>query len=174
MGVEGMFLMISKWRPLLQEKHNETAPRISPDGQWLAYASDESGRLEVYVRPFPDVDSGGKWQVSTSGGDSPLWSPTGHELFYRNGDAVMVVPVETDQLFIPGKPKILFQGTYYSSASGNPQMWDISPDGKRFLMMKPAVAADEKSTEESPAGIPRQINIVLNWQEELKQRVPVK
>ena len=71
-----------KWKPLLQEKYHETQPQISPDGRWMAYVSDESGKSEVYVRPFPDVDKG-KWQVSTSGGDSPLWSPDGRELFYR-------------------------------------------------------------------------------------------
>jgi serine/threonine protein kinase len=159
---------------LLQEKYLEAQPRISPDGRWMAYISDESGQNEVYVRPFPEVESGGRWQVSTNGGDSPLWSPDGRELFYRNGDAVMVVSVKTEPTFSLETPTTLFSGTYVSSEVGatwnefNP--WDIHPDGKRFLMIKPLQATDEASTE----GIPRKINIVLNWLEELKERVPVK
>jgi Tol biopolymer transport system component len=97
-----------------------------------------------------------------NGGDSPpLWSPDGRELFYRNGDSVMVVAVHTEPTFKPGKAESLFQGKYASS-------WDINPDGKRFIMMK------EVESNTSEAGGPRKINIVLNWFEELKQRVPVK
>ena len=77
-------------KPLLNEKHTETVPQVSPDGRWMAYTSDETGQNEIYVRPFPEVNEG-KWQVSTGGGDSPLWSPDGRELFYRSGDTVMVV-----------------------------------------------------------------------------------
>jgi serine/threonine-protein kinase len=142
-------------KTLLQEKHLEYYPKISPDGRWMAYQSDESGKFEVYVRPFPDVNKG-KWKVSTSGGNAPLWSSDSRELFYRSGDATMAVRVETDPEFKPGKPIVLFRGTYSD-------YWDISPDGKRFLMMK-------KITAEAP----RKINIVVNWFEELKQRVPVK
>ncbi len=158
-----------KWKPLLKEKHYESQPRISPDGRWIAYMSNESGQNEVYVRPFPEIDKG-KCQVSTSGGDSPLWSPGGRELFYRNGDAVLAVPFKTESVFSAGTPITLFRGTYASFRAvltqGDFNSWDISPDGKRFLMMK------ESGT--SAAGGPRRINIVLNWFEELKQRVPVK
>jgi serine/threonine protein kinase len=161
-----------KWRPLLQAKYNEAQPQISPDGRWMAYTSNESGQYEVYVRPFPDVEKG-KWQVSTSGGDSPLWSRDCRELLYRSGDAVMAVSVKTEPDFSLETPKILFQGTYVSSdisSSYDLVTWDISLDGKRFLMMKPM-----KSTEKAPeAEVPRRINIVLNWFEELKQRVPTK
>ncbi len=157
-------------KPLLHEKYIEAEPQISPDGRWMAYTSNESGKFEVYVRPFPAVDSGGRWQVSTSGGDSSLWSRDGRELFYRNGDVVMAVPVKTSPSFSLETPKTLFNGTYVSSNINlrglelNP--WDISPDGKRFLMMKEAGATA------SGAGDPRRINIVLNWLEELKGRVP--
>ena len=102
-----------KWKLLLRERYNEFQPQISPDGRWMAYTSDESGKYEVYVRPFPEVDKG-RWQVSTSGGDSPLWSPDGRELFYRNGDAVMAVSVKTDPTFSLETPKTLFRGTYVS------------------------------------------------------------
>ena len=82
-------------KQLLHEDYDEDYPLISPDGRWMAYQSNESGRYEVYVRPFPDVDRGGKWQISAEGGDSPLWSPDGSELFYRSGESFMAVGVET-------------------------------------------------------------------------------
>jgi hypothetical protein len=120
------------------------------------------------VRPFPEVE-GGRWQISTSSGANPLWSRDGRELFYRSGNAVMAVSVKTDRSFSPETPRVLFQGTYASpnSAMGTP--WDISPDGKRFLMIR-----EESTAEASSAGAPRRINIVVNWLEELKQRVPAK
>jgi serine/threonine protein kinase len=156
-------------KTLLQhEKFVQVQPKISPDGRWMAYTSTESGSEEVYVRPFPEVDKG-RWQVSTSGGSSPLWSPNGRELFYLgNENSVMTTAVETAPTFSLGTPKILFRHTNVgpSTTSGTP--WDISPDGKRFLMMK----APGSSASAAPG--PRRINIVLNWFEELKQRVPVK
>ena len=161
---------------LLEEKHAEAEPQISPDGRWIAYSSNESGKFEIYVRSFPDVDSGGRWQVSTNGGNSPLWSPDGHELFYRNNDASMVVPVETEPTFSPGNPETLYQGVYYSV--NMPTLiimtpWDIHPDGDRFLMIKPSEAAEGEPSEATTADAPRKIIIVTNWVEELKDRVPV-
>jgi hypothetical protein len=133
----------------------------------MAYTSNESGQYEVYVRPFPEVEKE-KWKVSTSGGDSPLWSPEGRELFYRNGDAVLTVPVKTDPGFSYETPKQLFQKTCVSAEMSVSALeihpWDIMPDGKRFLMMKESDAAT--------TDLPRRINIVLNWFEELKQRIP--
>jgi serine/threonine protein kinase len=159
-----------KHKPLLAEKYAEINPEVSPNGRWMAYTSNESGQYEIYVRPFPEVDKG-RWQVSTSGGHSPLWSRDGRELFYRNGDAVIAVSVKTEPTFSLQTPKILFRGSYFPPGSTigmiRSHIWDISPDGKRFLMMKlPGTAPGE--------GGPRRINIVLNWFEELKQRVPVK
>jgi dipeptidyl aminopeptidase/acylaminoacyl peptidase len=159
--------------PLLQEEVKEGNPQVSPDGQWLAYMSDESGQSEIYVRPFPDVSSG-KWKISTSGGMEPRWSPDGRELFYRalSGNAMMAVDIETDPIFRAGLPKELFRGAYYFSYGHN---WDIHPDGKRFLMIKPPEAtADESSSEESAAEEPSKIIIVLSWFEELKERVPME
>jgi serine/threonine-protein kinase len=159
-------------KPLLQSKYYEQHPVISPNGQWLAYASDETGRNEVYVRPFPDVNKGGGGVVSTNGGYGPLWSPTGRELFYRDGDSVMAVEVETEPAFRTVRDaKEIFRGTYFSietMGSAKSGMWDISPDGKRFLMIK------ETESSASTAGSPRKINIVVNWIEELKKKVPVK
>jgi serine/threonine-protein kinase len=161
-----------KFKSLLIEKYREAQPQISPDGRWMAYTSDESGQNQIYVRPFPEVNSE-RWQISTNGGDSPLWSRDGRELLYRNGDAVMAVSVKTASTFSIATPKILFRGTYVSNVfrDGNFDLatWDVSPDGKRFLMMKEVV-----STAKPAAEVPRRINIVVNWFEELKQRVPVK
>ncbi len=153
---------------LLQEQYTEMQPKISPDGRWMAYASYESGgRAEIYVRPFPEVE-GGRWQVSSNGGETPLWSPNGREIFYRKDDAVMAASVETEGSFKSGKPEFLFRGPYVVLGANEGHPWDISADGKRFLMMKGAGSAS------STTGGPRKINIVLNWFEELKQRVPSK
>ena len=162
-----------KRKPLLQEKYIELQPKISPDGKWLAYGSDESGSYEIYVRPFPDVNKG-RWQVSTNGGDSPLWSPDGRELFYRNGDFVVAVSVETEPAFKCGKPMSLFQGKYQPLSLQDAHPWDISPDGSRFLMMKSSASAGAAPAVPAASGPRPKINIVLNWTEELKQRVPVK
>jgi hypothetical protein len=106
----------------------------------------------------------GKWQVSTNGGNRPLWSRDGRELFYRNGDSVMAVAVQTEPTFKLGKTQALFRGTYGA------EEWDVSHDGKRFLMVKPLAPANAASIATGP----RKINIVINWFEELKQRVPLK
>jgi serine/threonine-protein kinase len=153
-------------KPLLTDATVEKSPRISPDGGWIAYTSNGSRQDEIYVRSFPDVNKG-RWQISTSGGNNPLWSPDGHELFYLSGNAVMAVSVTTKPTFnIIGTPRVLFRGTYVRPAPGvDGTSWDISQDGKRFLMMREAG---------STAGGPRKINVVVNWFEELRQRVPVK
>jgi serine/threonine-protein kinase len=150
-------------KTLLQEKYDELDPQISPDGRWMAYTSNESGKDEVYVRPFPDVDSGGRWHISTNGGNSPLWSPDGSELFYISGYSVMAVSVETEPTFKHETPKTLFVTTtdYFGG-------YDIHPDGKRFLMMKFAAAPGDESAD----GSPPKIKVVLNWFEELKEKVP--
>jgi dipeptidyl aminopeptidase/acylaminoacyl peptidase len=146
------------------------SPKVSPDGQWVAYSSNESGRWEIYVRPFPDVDRGGRWKVSTNGGGSPIWSPDGNQLFYLNGDAVMHVSVKTKPSFeIVGTPQVLFRGKFIGPAVGEGTPWDISSDGKRFLMIRLGEDTDEESASESP----HKINIVLNFFEELKEKVPI-
>jgi len=147
-------------QPLLGSEFVERSAAISPSGRFIAYESNESGRQEVYVRPFPNVDDG-KWQISRDGGTEPIWAPRGQELFYRNGEAMMVVGIKTEPTFTAGSPVVLFTGRY--SRGGGFVNYDISPDGQRFLMIK---AADE---EEGQQG---QINVVLNWFEELKRLVP--
>ena len=144
---------------LLAESFVEAEAAISPDGRWMAYGSDETGQLEIYVRPFPEVDTG-RWQVSTEGGHHPVWSRDGRELFFDDGSAVLVVDVETnDETFRAGIPERVFAGTYDYR---NPRRWDVSPDGQRFLMTAFAALATAE-----------QLHIVLNWFEELKEQVPV-
>jgi eukaryotic-like serine/threonine-protein kinase len=147
-------------QPFLRTPFDEGAAGFSPDGRWLAYMSDESGRYEIYVQPYPGP--GGKWQVSTEGGTEPVWNPNGRELFYRSGDKMMVVDIATQPGFAAGKPRILFEGRYQPSPVQSAD-YDISRDGQRFLMLKPS---------ESAEAAPTQINVVLNWFEELKQKVP--
>jgi serine/threonine-protein kinase len=148
---------------LLATKYNEYNARISPDGRWMAYQSDESGRFEIYVRPFPDVNSG-RWQISTEGGTRPLWNKNGCELFYFLPPGTMMsVPVETETSFKAGIPGVLFKGEYWAGL--NRTQYSVTPDGQRFLMIKDLASKPEG------AGIP-QIDIVLNWFEELKERVP--
>jgi len=147
-----------KAQPFLRTPFSEAAPRFAPDGRWLAYMSDESGRFEIYVQPYPGPD--GKWEISTEGGTEPVWNPNGRELFYRSGDKMMAVDIATQPSFASGRPHMLFEGQYQPAPGAFPN-YDVSPDGQRFLMLKP-----------SEQGALTQINVVLNWFEELKQKVP--
>jgi serine/threonine-protein kinase len=146
---------------------SEEAATLSPDGRWLAFQSGESGQYEIYVRPFPDVASG-RWQISTAGGTRPRWSRSGKELFYFVGDAgtggLMTVAVDSDSGFRPGTPRRLIQGQYEAPNTAR-QVYDVSPDDQRFLMIK---RAQGDAAETQP-----QIVVVLNWLEELKRLVPV-
>ncbi len=99
---------------------------ISPDGHWIAYASNESGQLEVYVRPFPNVE-GGKLQISSDGGTEPVWAPREEELFYRNGEAMMMVGFKTEPTFTAGSPEVLFTGSHTTSLAVT--NYDVSPMG---------------------------------------------
>jgi dipeptidyl aminopeptidase/acylaminoacyl peptidase len=145
-----------KPEPFVVTNANETEPMFSPDGRWLAYVSDESSRHEVYVTPFPGP--GGHFRISSGGGDFPLWSPDGRELFYRVGDQVLAVTVRLGSTVEAGPAQALFRGAYfgYPGVAGN---YDISPDGQRFVMI-----------QDTPGASLDQLNVVLNWGEELKQR----
>ena len=148
-----------KARLWLETPFTEVGAQFSPDGRWIAYSSDESGQLEVYVRPY--TGSGGKVQVSTDGGQHPIWARNGQELFYRNGDKMMAVAVKTSANFDAGTPHLLFEKR--NPVAGPTPGYAISPDGQRFLMIQP-IESEQAAT---------QINLVLNWFEELKRRVPV-
>ena len=151
--------------PLLASAADERSASLSPNGQWLAYQSDESGQSEVYVRPFPDVDSR-RVQISTGGGGSPLWSRDGRELFYYVIGApasIMAVSVELEPTFRPGRTELLFQGEFVVPGPRG-SFYDVSLDGQRFLMVQELAEIGER---ERP-----QLIIVENWLEELKRLAP--
>ncbi|MFC1633778.1 protein kinase [Planctomycetota bacterium] len=143
-------------RPFIQRNHNQRLGLWSPDGRWVAYTSDESGRWEVYVEPYPGP--GPKMMVSTEGGFQPVWSRDGKELSYRHGDKMIVASVETKPEFKVTRVEQLFEGQYLFRVDHTD--YDVTPDG-RFLMIR-------EPEESAPLGI----NITLNWFDELKQLVP--
>ena len=136
---------------------------FSPNGRYLAYQSDESGRTEVYVRPFPQVD-GGRWQISTAGGSRVAWARSGRELFYLDAsNALTAVAVHTSgPTFSAGTPAKVFEATY--AAPFPPRYYDVSPDGQRFVMIK-------NSADGEPRETPASMVVVEHWVEELKARV---
>ena len=146
--------------PLLNARFNEAYPEFSPDGRWLAYASNESGRSEVYVQSFPGP--GGKWEISDEGGTEPLWARNGKQLFYRRTGQVWAVDVQTAPDFALSKPRPLFEARGYGSGTFT-NGWDVSLDGQRFLMVK--------MEDRKPQPITEMI-LVQNWFEELKRLVP--
>jgi eukaryotic-like serine/threonine-protein kinase len=142
--------------PLLQTPSFEGAGEVSPDGR-----SNESGRNEVYVRPFPKVE-GGRWPISIAGGSRPAWARNGKELFYLDGTtAMMAVPIQTAPVFIAGTPTKLFDGLWYMVQTTRP--YDVSHDGQKFLMIRNAEAANLAAPT---------MTVVLNWTEELRRLVP--
>jgi serine/threonine-protein kinase len=155
--------------PLLQTPFNESNGDISPDGRWLAFQSNETGRDEIYVRPLPNTSTG-RWQISVVGGIQPKWSPAGHELFFlASNGAVMSATVEHGSSSrLSGTPVKLFDGHYFYGGGQkvNALGWtyDVSRDGKRFIMIKPA-----PETIATPS-----IVVVQHWFEELKARVPAQ
>ena len=139
-------------------------PRVSPDGRWLAYGSNESGQWEIYVRPFPEGQ--GKWQVSTDGATGAAqWSADGRELFFRKHDDLMAVDVSAQGTrFIPGKPRVLLEqalgGARFATS------WAVHPDGRRLLVTD----RDDERTD----GVRTTVTLVVNWFDELQRRVPGK
>ena len=149
--------------PLAETRFKGAMADFSPNGRYIAYQSDESGRSEIYVRPFPRVDNG-RWQVSTAGGTRPVWARSGRELFYLDAsNALTAVPVGTSEPTISiGSPAKVFDTKY---AEPNPSRhYDVSADGQRFLMLKASATGDPNAT-------PVSMVVVEHWFEELKQRV---
>ncbi|MEO8199828.1 MAG: protein kinase [Gemmatimonadota bacterium] len=147
-------------RPLVATPAEELAPAISPDGRWLAYSSNESGRREVYVRPFPATDAA-RFQVSTTGGVTPLWSPDGRELFYIDAEGpqnMVSVPIVSGSAFQTGTPRVLFSTADYYIHPYQAQ-FDISKDGQRFVMIR------------RESGINPGIVVVFNFLDDLKRRM---
>ncbi len=150
-------------RPFLQTPFNEAAPDFSPDGQWLAYVSNETGSNEIFVRPFPGP--GNKWQISTEGGGGPIWSRSGRELFYMNDNRLMAVDIETETGFSAGTPRLLFQDRFRPS-TGNVASYDATADGEGFVMIQDAETTDIEAE-------PEQISVVGDWVEQMQERAPV-
>ena len=148
---------------LVETPFDEENLAFSPDGRFLAYDSNESGRAEVYVRPYPRV-SDGRWQVSTGGGTAPLWTRGGRELVYTDGaNRLTAVPVETTgPTFRAGAPATLFD-----TANVSDRVYDVTPDGQRFLLIKEGAGGN-------PQTPPPSFVVVLNWLEELKRLVPTQ
>ena len=145
-------------RPVVSTSAFEGGAQFSPDGHWMAYASDESGQMQVYVRPFPGPDR--RWPVSTHGGTQPMWNRNGKEIFYRIGNKMMVVDVSGSADLTLSQPRQLFDQRYVFQ-NVSLANYDVSPDGQRFVMVK----------DEAGSG---RLNVVLNWTEELKRLVPTR
>jgi serine/threonine-protein kinase len=145
--------------PVIRDPFDQTNPAVSPDSRLIAYESNESGGVEVYVQRFPGL--GEKRQISTQGGTVPLWGRDSKELFYRDGQSVMVVRIETDPSLRPGESRVLFRGDYVHDVS---RAYEYVRTKDRFLMMK----NDESESD------PRELVVVINWFDELERLAPTK
>jgi Tol biopolymer transport system component/predicted Ser/Thr protein kinase len=146
-------------KPFLQSRFDETEGQFSPDGRWIAYVSNETGREEVYVQPF--LGAGGKWQVSAAGGEQPRWRRDGKEIFYVSAGKLMAVDVKTEPQFKAGQPRVLFEDpitlpNHNWAAGGN--HYAVSADGKRFLVLK-----QTNAVQDTP------LTVVVNWTAGLKK-----
>jgi eukaryotic-like serine/threonine-protein kinase len=159
-GNEGVYLLSpgdnSAPRVFVDTPFSDWGAKFSPDGHWIAYTSDASGQYEVYVRPFPGP--GSQWQVSTGGGEEPVWSRDGKEIFYRNGTKWMAVDVKTTSEFSATPPRLLFTGPYVNVPGPS---YDVGPDGRFVLIEGPP---------EAPV---TRLNVVLNWFADLRRLVPL-
>ena len=146
----------------LTSQFADTLPWFSRDGRWIVYQSNDAGREEIYVRPFPlSSGQGGKWQISTGGGRSPQWSPNGREILYQSGDQVMSVEYTVQgDTFVPGKPRVWLEKLDAVAA------FDLAPDGKRVVVLSPTTGGDAARPEHS-------VMFLQNFFDELRRRVPV-
>ncbi len=152
--------------PLVQSPFNEQNGTVSPDGRWLAYEANDSDRFEIYVRPFPEVNSG-RWQVSTTGGTRPIWARSGQELVYVSPTgALMGVGVARGPSWAATTPTLVVKEGYFTNPNWWGRSYDISPDGQRFLMIKEGGA--------DGTAAPASIIVVQHWVEELKRLVSTK
>jgi serine/threonine-protein kinase len=151
-------------QPLLESSYNEDNAAISPDGRWLAYQSDESGTTEVYVRPYPDIESG-RWQISNGGGSRPVWSPAGGELFFLDSEGIIAaVPIDTRAAFTAGAPKAIHNKRYYPGPAG--RGFDVARDGRRFLVIQETSSDADRR--------PASLVLVQNWFDELSRLLPAE
>ena len=158
-GIHEIDLETRALRTLINPSGVQAQPTLSPDGRWIAYTSNESGRFEVYLAPY--ASPGAKHQVSTQGGQAPVWSPQGGTVYYRNGSRVMATEIAFRPQPAVGTPVLLFERPYLIQRGVNPRLYDISPDGQHFVMIR----------GEGETG-PTEFKVVQNWFEELKRLVP--
>jgi Tol biopolymer transport system component len=154
--------------PFLKSSFVDQSPSFSPDGQWLAYQSTESGKNEVYVRAFrpPSSRQGGKWQISNNGGTGPRWSRGGHELVYQSGDQIMTASYTVNgDTFVAEKPRVWI-AKLGAAVVANATGWDLAPDGKRVAVLTPVESADAPKQE-------HEVVFLLNFFDELRRRVPL-
>ena len=154
--------------PFLRTDFNEFDGHFSPDGRWVAYASDEYGSSDIYVRGFSPANeaassgTGSKWRISKEGGTAPRWSKDGKQLYYRTNDGkVMVADIDPGAVFSAAIPRTVFQAPPVFQMGGESLLfsqWDVAPDGKKFLLVAPA-----------GEGTPTSITVVLNWMGLLKR-----
>jgi serine/threonine-protein kinase len=159
---QGGQLKAGKPEQFFKSSFRDGFPRFSPDGRWLAYVSNESGKAEVYVRAFPPPSSGqgGKWQVSNNGGTSARWSRNGRDLLYQSGDQIMAVTyVVKGDSFEADKPRV-----WIAKLGGTD--WDLSPDGKRVAVLTPVESAEAPKQE-------HEVVFLENFFDELRRRVPI-
>jgi Tol biopolymer transport system component len=155
-------LKAGKPEQFLKSSFADATPEFSPDGRWLAYQSNESGKIEVYVRAFPPPSSGqgSKVPFSNSGGTGPRWSRNGRELVYQSGDQIMVASYTVNgDTFVADKPRV-----WIANLGGT--QWDLAPDGKRVAVLIPAETAEAPKQE-------HEVVFLLNFFDELRRRVPV-
>jgi len=161
---QGGRLKAGKPEPFFKSGFDDRRPSFSPDGRWLAYDSNESGKFEVYVRAFPQsAGLGGKWQISNSGGSAPRWSRNGHDLLYRSGVQIMAASYTVQGgTFVAGKPRVWIanMGTVING-------WDLAPDGRRAL----AVSQEESAEGAKPE---HQVVFLENFFDYLRERAPVR
>jgi serine/threonine-protein kinase len=153
----------------LESRFPMTHADLSPDGQWVVYGSPESGTDQIYVQAYPG--GGSKTRVSTTTGYEPIWSPTGREVFFRSydekgGQLFLSATIRSVSPFRVDPPTVMFQAALgqYDATTPN-RSWDVSPDGRRFLLLKNVPTSDKAVTA---------VNVVLNWTDELKRRAPAQ
>jgi eukaryotic-like serine/threonine-protein kinase len=141
-------------RAILKTGASEGEAQFAPDGRWLAYVSNETGRNEVFVQQYPP-EAGGKWQLSTNGGTSPVWAANGRELFFKRGNDLIAVPVELNPAFKHGTPAVLFNRPLAPRFA-------VTADAQRFLVLS--------RDENAPLPPPPPVTVVVNWREQLKRQ----
>ena len=147
---------------LLSTAANELNGEVSPDGKWLAYESNDSGDVEVYVRPFPNVQAA-RWQVSAGGGRQAAWQSDSRALFYVTPESKLAgVDIAPGKVFKASRPTVVVETPIFAALA--PRSYDVTADGKRFLVIE-----DPSAGPDAPS-----FAVVLNWAEELKRRPPVK